>query len=577
MSHPRHAICATALCAALAGTAACSPVQQFQKVAAAGGSIANSVLGAEGAAPLTAQELRRLQNREFSTTKQIAFASTMTALLDSGYRVQTADLDSGLITATGTTTDRLRVDTSGLGRSNQTPVVSAYIDDLGGGTVRVRAAFSIGVSGTGALSRTGERAVLDEALYADFFTGLDAEIESRQARAQASQPAQGSAAVQGARTPRVAGGAPTPSVRLSVSGPPIASEDTGLDPFYRVPGQGAAVGPAAQQWSMLGREDRGSLTDTSEYRASPCAVLPGTRRGWEAALATIVERARQSRVVIVNESHSVTRHRDTVRQLLGALRPLGYTVYAAETFSNAQDGVDPVEANAALAWPHVTDGTYTLEPVFGRLVREAKGLGYRLVAYEETPTQSAPQDASVEERIRARETAQAENLAAILATMDDGEKLIIHVGYSHASEVPVVRGDGSTNLWMAARLKQLTGIDPLTISQILCSSNGGEAFLAQLPEGESAGLVDLVLSQPVTQFARSRPQWRRRAGDREIAIPAELREGEGPLIVDAFRAGEPDMAVPMDRIYVEPGEDIPLLLPPGDYVVRAIRPAIMPE
>lgn len=362
-------------------------------------------------------------------------------------------------------------------------------------------------------------------------------------------------------------------VTLTLAGASIPADRTDQAFLYRVPSATDHESMVTQEWSMLGREDRAALTGFWEYRAKACIPARPAVSGMDDAIAEIVRQAADTRVVIVNESHTVTRHRDTVARLLSALRPLGFTVYAAETFSNSEDEVDPIDAHPELRWAAAKDGYYSREPAFGRTIGLARSLGCRLVAYEETESQSAGRDADMTESIRARETAQAANLAQILATMAPEEKLIVHVGYSHASEVPLPNGDGSENLWMAARLKALTGIDPLTVSQTLCRSDGGLPFLAELPQDEPAGLVDLVLSQPVARFERGRPMWRREVGDAEVNLPPELRNRAGPLIVEAFRAGDPFSAVPMDRVYLEPGEDIPLLLPPGDYTVRAIIPA----
>ncbi|MBO9511321.1 hypothetical protein [Erythrobacter sp. A6_0] len=362
-------------------------------------------------------------------------------------------------------------------------------------------------------------------------------------------------------------------VTLTLAGASIPADRTNQAFLYRVPSATDHESMVTQEWSMLGREDRAALTGFWEYRAKACIPARPAVSGMDDAIAEIVRQAADTRVVIVNESHTVTRHRDTVARLLSALRPLGFTVYAAETFSNSEDEVDPIDAHPELRWAAAKDGYYSREPAFGRTIGLARSLGCRLVAYEETESQSAGRDADMTESIRARETAQAANLAQILATMAPEEKLIVHVGYSHASEVPLPNGDGSENLWMAARLKALTGIDPLTVSQTLCRSDGGLPFLAELPQDEPAGLVDLVLSQPVARFERGRPMWRREVGDAEVNLPPELRNRAGPLIVEAFRAGDPFSAVPMDRVYLEPGEDIPLLLPPGDYTVRAIIPA----
>lgn len=370
----------------------------------------------------------------------------------------------------------------------------------------------------------------------------------------------------GCATPQM----PETAVTVSMAGPPVSAEQTGMALFYRVPGTPGFFGAVDQQWSVLGREDRAAAAKAEEYAVRPCAPASPGASGRREVIETIAEKAADHRIVIVNESHTVTRHRDTIRQLLGALRPLGYTVYAAETFQNREEGPDPVEETATLPYPDFDSGTYTFEPIFGRALREAKRQGYRLAAYEETKRQEAPRGSDRLARMVARESAQAQNLAEILATMGPGEKLVVHVGYNHASEAPI---PPTGERWMAARLKALTGIDPLTVSQTLCRSEDGEPFLAQLPTDEPAGLVDLVLSQPVTKFARSRPIWRRQSGDVEVALPPQLRNRNGPLIIEAFRSGEPFEAIPMDRIYLEPGEDIPLLLPPGDYTVRAITPA----
>ena len=273
-----------------------------------------------------------------------------------------------------------------------------------------------------------------------------------------------------------------PAVNLTLAGAPIPADRTDQAFIYQVPTTGDHENIVAQQWSMLGREDRAAQTGDTEYRAKACTPVRPAVSGLDDAIAEIVRQAADTRVVIVNESHTVTRHRNTVGRLLSALRPLGFTVYAAETFSNSEDEIDPIDAHPELRWAAAKDGYYSREPAFGRTIGLARSLGYRLAAYEETESQSAGRDADRTESIRARETAQAANLAEILAAMSPDEKLIVHVGYSHASEVPLPNGEGSENLWMAARLKALTGIDPLTISQTLCRSDGGVPFLAELPQ-----------------------------------------------------------------------------------------------
>jgi hypothetical protein len=361
----------------------------------------------------------------------------------------------------------------------------------------------------------------------------------------------------------------------SVSGPPIDATETGQAFLYEIPKPSADGeydgGTAAQSWSMLGREDLAAKTVDSEYQADPCPADQSGIAGMESIIDAVVKNARSHRIVIVNESHSVTRHRDFTRQLLAKLKVQGFTVFAAETFANNADGQNPVNTYSDVSWVHKGEGWYSNEPAFGRLVRTAKALKYRLAAYEEIYDPDNKIVADQDQRIELREMAQAKNLAALLSSMAPDERLLVHVGYHHAVEAPILRKSGKSVTWMAGKLKALTGLDPLTVAQTECRSASGEPFLAKATSAERADYFDMTVSHPVDTFTRHRPDWRRAMGDLEVPIPAALRPNDQPLVIEAFVQGDPFDAVPMDRVYVEPGEDVPLLLPPGKYTIRAVR------
>ena len=367
-------------------------------------------------------------------------------------------------------------------------------------------------------------------------------------------------------------------VSLTIAGPPIPAEQTGQAYLYTAPQLPEGYdggGIMAQHWSMLGREDKSAAADPSEYRARSCPLAEGHATGWGQTLDRIAAHAQDTRIVIVNESHTVTRHRDTTRRLLERLRPLGFTVFAAETFANVDEvGQDPVERLAGRTYPHRDLGYYSREPAFGRMLRTAIAEGYRLVAYEHVDEHDDADSEQGEDdqfaSISMREAGQAENLAAIVAAMGPDQKLLVHVGYAHASESAGPGPDGRVLEWMAKRLKALTGIDPLTVGQTVCRRTGaGEVLLIPMPRGEGAPF-DFALDHPVDEFAKSRPQWRRSA-DSAVPIPMALRPTDAPLVIEAVEENADFDAVPVDRVYVEPGEDIPLLLPPGRYSVRAVR------
>lgn len=368
--------------------------------------------------------------------------------------------------------------------------------------------------------------------------------------------------------------APDSRVQLEVAGPVIDAAQTTRSDRYQVPratGNAWDASMLAQGWAMLGREDRAAASENHEYRPAECEPVADGPSGWDAVVDAIAARAANHRIVIINESHVVSRHRETTRRLLAKLRPLGFSVLAAETFAHLPDGKSPVEQLPALAWPHQNDGYYLGEPAFGRLVRQARALDYRLAPYEVIYDRSGPPSGDVIERIAHRESAQARHLAEILRKMGPDERLLVHVGYSHASEVPLPEAGGKESEWMAARLKALTGIDPLTISQTSCRQPNGPVRLATPPASVRLGQFDMIVAHPVEAFADHRPRWRREAGDIPVAVPPALRPTDAPLVIEAFAWDEPFEAVPADRVYVEPAEDLPLLLPPGRYRVRAVR------
>ncbi|MEO0419348.1 MAG: hypothetical protein AAF249_10815 [Pseudomonadota bacterium] len=372
-------------------------------------------------------------------------------------------------------------------------------------------------------------------------------------------------------------------VELIVSGPPIEATETEQDYIYLRPevpqayrDSPGAAGILAQGWSMLGREDLGAKAGSDEYEARPCKALEGGTKGTEAALDAIAARAAATRIVIINESHEVTLHRDFSRHLIERLRPLGYTVFAAETFQNLKNEADPVEHSADLSYPRASDGYYLREPAFGAMVRTAKQLGFRLAAYEQPYDPERERPKSLDEQIASREQAQAENLAALLKTMGPDEKLVVHVGYAHARENETKRGDGFDTSWMAARLKRMTGVDPLTIAQTVCRGSSDKVQLSQAPE-RNAGLFDLIVDHPVHGFGHGRSDWRFADGEQAVDIPEPYASAQETLIIEAFAEGEPFEAVPVDRVWVEPGEDVKMALKPGRYTVRAVRPATLPE
>ncbi len=318
------------------------------------------------------------------------------------------------------------------------------------------------------------------------------------------------------------------------------------------------VSRMAQMLGMLGRED---LTNSLLPRNKN---LPECGSSLGDPVAEIVKQARKTSIVIINEAHHQPRDRDFIRQAVQALYGAGYHIYAAETFNFAFRGKpDP-------KLPILHEGFYSSEPIFGRLIREVKALEFELVAYEQKPEQNISQDLPMVENIKNREAAQTENLMAAIFTERSDAKVVIHVGFRHAAEDPI-RVQDEYIPWMAARLKAATGIDPLTISLTDCYASDDEIVLSTATKDGQIGKTstDLMVGMPLYSFTNNRPDWRRKAGDIDVAIPEQFLGQSELVIVEARRLGDTVITVPEDRVLLLPGDVIPLLLPSGQYQVEA--------
>ena len=140
---------------------------------------------------LTPLEIQSLQTREFEHDKAIVFASTMSVFQDLGYMVNSADLDTGLITTQSPATSeratfpaRLTILPELMVWSDVTSVVqtraTAFIEQIGNRS-RVRLNFVVtrqDSSAHGQISRQ-DMPVLDAAIYQNAFEQIEKAIFAR--------------------------------------------------------------------------------------------------------------------------------------------------------------------------------------------------------------------------------------------------------------------------------------------------------------------------------------------------------------------------------------------------------------
>ena len=122
-------------------------------------------------------ELQQIQTRDIDGNKSVVFGAVMSVLQDSGYRIQAADKDTGLITGIASTKANLTwMPFVGFGSSKKSPIVSAYIEDKTASITRVRLSFvmakirsSLGY-GTG---QQDEEPIYDAQVYQDAFEKIN--------------------------------------------------------------------------------------------------------------------------------------------------------------------------------------------------------------------------------------------------------------------------------------------------------------------------------------------------------------------------------------------------------------------
>ena len=151
---------------------------------------------------LTPLQVQEMQSHEVEASKDIAFSSVMSVLQDSGYRINAADKDTGLVTATASTATKTTwLPFVGFGRSKKTPVVSVYIEQIGASLTKIRLNFVMTkVTANDFGGGADEEPILDASVYRDTFERIDQAVFIRQA-ASAPAPATPIPAVAAPATP----------------------------------------------------------------------------------------------------------------------------------------------------------------------------------------------------------------------------------------------------------------------------------------------------------------------------------------------------------------------------------------
>ncbi len=300
----------------------------------------------------------------------------------------------------------------------------------------------------------------------------------------------------------------------------------------------------------------------------------------------ILEQAAKHQMLIISESHVLPAHRHFLKQMLPELVNMGYDYFGLETLANCDFIKEmgwSIPCDSAISkrgYPLFSPaaGTYIREPRMSNLIRKGHELGLKIFSYEQFS--------------KDRELGQAKNIKKIL-DKDPNARIIILCGFGHLIEAFDEETKYNNGKIMAYHLKQMTGIDPLTVNQYVLSEAAlgretphyryinapGPSVLVD-PEGKTYtgfprhNKFDMLVFHPRMQYVYQRPSYLYNDPDYlPYFIPKEKIKIDYPIIVKAMNVKELKDAVPIDVIELRnEGEIIPLILPQGSYKIILINP-----
>jgi hypothetical protein len=157
------------------------------------------------------------------------------------------------------------------------------------------------------------------------------------------------------------------------------------------------------------------------------------------AKKTLVKLFANANIVMINEAHHVEQHRVFTIDLLHDMWKLGFRYLALENLTeHFEEQIKDTYINKKL-------GSYSQSTYMGILVLQAKNIGFELIAYDYTASDSFEQ----------REDNAANIIFDKIFKNKPDAKVLIHCGYAHINEQDK----------LAAKLSVVTGHDPLTVNQ----------------------------------------------------------------------------------------------------------------
>ena len=136
----------------------------------------SSLEAAKKAPVMTPMELQAIQSKEFETSKDNLFNAVMTVVQDMGYQVQSADIQTGFITAISATEQKTSILDAFVGQSaTAVTKMTAFVQKMPNGLSRVRLNFlySRTISSGYGQSNQNDKPILDSTVYRNAWDKID--------------------------------------------------------------------------------------------------------------------------------------------------------------------------------------------------------------------------------------------------------------------------------------------------------------------------------------------------------------------------------------------------------------------
>lgn len=220
---------------------------------------------------------------------------------------------------------------------------------------------------------------------------------------------------------------------------PVTQLRAAADNYIDLSEQGTFLQALSTAYAFVNEPDSAAQYWRKLSGPAPQRVAGGTR-SFDVSPATevVLRQAATTPFVLFNESHVQPKGRYWLRSLLPALYQQGFRYLALEALG------DDTELQRR-GYPTLSSGFYLREPQLANLVRDALALGFTVIPYD---AMSAD-----------REHDQAQNLLRRSRAQDPQAKVVVLAGFGHIDERV------GTHKSMAIWLKELSGVDPLTVNQ----------------------------------------------------------------------------------------------------------------